>query len=35
MHASDTSECPPNTEPTLRAIAMPADVNPQGDIFDG
>jgi hypothetical protein len=35
MHASDTSECPPNTEPTLRAIAMPADVNPQGDIFGG
>ena len=35
MHASETSEPPPRTEPTLRAIAMPADANPQGDIFGG
>jgi acyl-CoA thioesterase YciA len=26
---------PPQTEPALRAIAMPADTNPQGDIFGG
>jgi acyl-CoA thioesterase YciA len=25
----------PNLEPTLRAIAMPADTNPHGDIFGG
>ena len=25
----------PSTEPTLRAIAMPSDSNPQGDIFGG
>lgn len=25
----------PNAEPTLRAIAMPADTNPGGDIFGG
>ena len=25
----------PQTEPTLRAIAMPADANPHGDIFGG
>jgi acyl-CoA thioesterase YciA len=35
MHASDTSDGLPGTEPTLRAIAMPADANPQGDIFGG
>jgi acyl-CoA thioesterase YciA len=35
MHASDTSDLPPETEPTLRAIAMPADANPHGDIFGG
>ena len=35
MHASDTSGAPPRTEPTLRAIAMPADANPHGDIFGG
>jgi acyl-CoA thioesterase YciA len=35
-HASDTSaQRPPGTEPALRAIAMPADANPQGDIFGG
>ena len=26
---------PPETEPALRAIAMPADANPNGDIFGG
>jgi acyl-CoA thioesterase YciA len=26
---------PPKIEPTLRAIAMPADTNPHGDIFGG
>jgi len=36
MHASETSEKqPPQAEPALRAIAMPADANPQGDIFGG
>jgi len=31
--ASDDS--PPTSEPTLRAIAMPADANARGDIFGG
>ena len=35
MHASDPSDLPPHTEPALRAIAMPADANPHGDIFGG
>ncbi len=35
MSASDTHERPPQSEPTLRAIAMPADANPHGDIFGG
>jgi acyl-CoA thioesterase YciA len=30
--ANDT---PPNREPALRTIAMPADANPNGDIFGG
>jgi acyl-CoA thioesterase YciA len=30
-----TSEKPPAGEPALRAIAMPADANPNGDIFGG
>jgi acyl-CoA thioesterase YciA len=29
------TETPPPTEPALRAIAMPADTNPHGDIFGG
>jgi acyl-CoA thioesterase YciA len=33
--ASNISDQPPFIEPTLRAIAMPADTNPQGDIFGG
>lgn len=28
-------EIPPATEPSLRAVAMPADTNPHGDIFGG
>jgi acyl-CoA thioesterase YciA len=35
MHATDTSEQPPHNEPALRAVAMPADANPHGDIFGG
>ena len=35
MHASETSGAPPRAEPALRAIAMPADANPHGDIFGG
>src|SRR6185437_7945694 len=31
----DESDTSPDTEPTLRAIAMPADTNPHGDIFGG
>jgi acyl-CoA thioesterase YciA len=33
--SSGTVEAPPNSEPALRAIAMPADTNPHGDIFGG
>ena len=29
------SERPPQTEPALRTLAMPADANPNGDIFGG
>jgi len=35
MHASETSGEAPRAEPALRAIAMPADANPHGDIFGG
>ena len=35
MDASETTEKPPQTEPALRAIAMPANTNPWGDIFGG
>jgi acyl-CoA thioesterase YciA len=35
MHASETSGEVPRAEPALRAIAMPADANPHGDIFGG
>ena len=35
MPASETSERLPHAEPALRAIAMPADANPHGDIFGG
>jgi len=33
--ASAPVDVPPQTEPALRAIAMPADANPSGDIFGG
>jgi acyl-CoA thioesterase YciA len=29
------SQMPPDTEPVIRTIAMPADTNPAGDIFGG
>ena len=32
---ADGAEAPPTSEPALRAIAMPADTNPHGDIFGG
>jgi len=35
MSASDATDAPPRSEPALRAIAMPADANPHGDIFGG
>jgi len=35
MHATDGPATPPPAEPALRAIAMPADANPHGDIFGG
>ena len=35
MTDTDGSGRPPNAEPALRAIAMPADANPFGDIFGG
>ena len=33
--ADDATDAAAHTEPTLRAIAMPADANPHGDIFGG
>ena len=35
MPPSSEVDALPTTEPTLRAIAMPADTNPHGDIFGG
>jgi acyl-CoA thioesterase YciA len=32
---ADVPEVCPTSEPALRAIAMPADTNPHGDIFGG
>jgi acyl-CoA thioesterase YciA len=32
---SDSTEIAPRSEPALRAVAMPADTNPHGDIFGG
>ncbi|MBB5772387.1 acyl-CoA thioesterase YciA [Brevundimonas vesicularis] len=32
---SDTPEYPPEDQPVGRIIAMPADTNPEGDIFGG
>ncbi|HLN36721.1 MAG TPA: acyl-CoA thioesterase, partial [Xanthobacteraceae bacterium] len=28
-------EVPPDADPAIRTIAMPADTNPHGDIFGG
>ena len=33
--ASSKGDVLPDNEPALRAIAMPADTNPHGDIFGG
>jgi acyl-CoA thioesterase YciA len=33
--SASAAEGPPRSEPALRAIAMPADANPAGDIFGG
>jgi acyl-CoA thioesterase YciA len=33
--ATANPAAPPKSEPALRAIAMPADANPSGDIFGG
>jgi acyl-CoA thioesterase YciA len=33
--SSSSGDHPPASEPALRAIAMPADTNPHGDIFGG
>jgi|GEM_PF-3019494 len=30
-----TESSPPNSEPVIRTIAMPADTNPAGGIFGG
>lgn len=35
MRVSDKLDTPPSAMPVLCAIAMPADTNPQGDIFGG
>ncbi|GAA0198188.1 acyl-CoA thioesterase YciA [Brevundimonas nasdae] len=32
---SDTPAYPPETQPVGRIVAMPADTNPEGDIFGG
>src|ERR1700746_2429530 len=32
---SDIPEVAPKSDPALRAVAMPADTNPHGDIFGG
>ena len=34
MNMADSTQ-PPESEPMIRAIAMPADANPSGDIFGG
>jgi acyl-CoA thioesterase YciA len=35
MRNMTDSLMPPNSEPAIRIIAMPADTNPSGDIFGG
>jgi acyl-CoA thioesterase YciA len=32
---STAVEVPPDTDPAIRTVAMPADTNPHGDIFGG
>jgi acyl-CoA thioesterase YciA len=35
MARSEASESPPTGDPAIRTLAMPADTNPNGDIFGG
>ena len=35
METNDRPTSPPDSEPAIRAVAMPADANPFGDIFGG
>ena len=35
VKSENNQDGPPSIEPSLRAIAMPADANPNGDIFGG
>lgn len=35
MAGSEASESPPIGDPAIRTLAMPADTNPNGDIFGG
>lgn len=35
MPQPDEAETPPASPPMIRAVAMPADANPNGDIFGG
>ncbi|WP_102785258.1 acyl-CoA thioesterase [Thalassospira sp. GB04J01] len=34
-HQDDATHTPPDRQPSVRAVAMPADTNPTGDIFGG
>ena len=34
-HQDDATRTPPDRQPSVRAVAMPADTNPTGDIFGG
>ena len=34
-HQDDATPTPPDRQPSVRAVAMPADTNPTGDIFGG
>src|SRR5260221_7694076 len=35
MNGTDERKHPPAREPAIRTLAMPADANPNGDIFGG
>ena len=35
MNGTDERKSPPAREPAIRTLAMPADANPNGDIFGG